>query len=214
MWVISSSLHLPAPSFGADGWHSAVTGLVTAHPPSTCDARGGGVPQCGGMTRMLEVTPPALRTPTTTCAPLCPRHALFPHWPEIVVAVTDAHTRARPCAPPGRRGGTGGCPHPLYSTHLFYVLFLCFSPFPPSPSPPFLSCRPPHSSLSLSSLHFSKVSQPCPPHVGATRMGTLLRLGSSLPQSEDPLSLGTPPSRMGTPCLDGDLHRLRTSLPG
>lgn len=153
-------------------------------------------------------------TPTATCAPPHPRHAPFPHWPEIVVAVTDAHTRARPCPPPGRQGGHRRLSPPPVLNSSFLCSFFMFFPFSSFPPSPFLSCPPPHSSLSLSSLHFSKVSQPCPPTWGPPGWGPPSGWGTSYPQSEEPLSLGTLPSRMGIPCLDGDPHRLRTSLPG
>lgn len=172
MWVIS-------PSSGADGCHPAVTGLVTTHLPPACAASQGRGPSVWRDDKDARGdTPCPPHTPMTTCAPPCPRHAPFPHWPEIVVAVTDAHTRAHPCPPPGRQGGHRRLSPPPVLNSSFLCSFFMFFPFSSFPPSPFLSCPPPHSSLSLSSLHFSKVSQPCPPHVGATRMGTPLRLGA------------------------------------
>lgn len=80
----------------------------------------------------------------------------------------------------GDGGAQAAVPTPCTQLIFFMFFFYVFFPFPPSHIP-FLSCPPPHSSLSLSSLHFSKVSQPSPPHVGATRMGTPLRLGAPPP---------------------------------
>ncbi|XP_018864369.1 calcium/calmodulin-dependent protein kinase type II subunit beta isoform X6 [Parus major] len=120
-------------------------------PPQLVVPTGGGVPQCGGMTRMLEVTPPALHTPKTTCAPPCPHHPLLPYWPEIVVAVADAHTRARPCPPPGRQGGHRQLSPPpvLNSSFLcsFFYVFPLFL-FPPDP----VSLLPPPPLFSLAFL--------------------------------------------------------------
>lgn len=152
-------------------------GLSPYIPPQLVMPAGGGVPQCGRMTRMLEVTFPALHTPTTTC----PHHPLFSYWPEIVVAVTDAHTGACPCPPPGRQGGHRQLSPPSVLNSSFLCSFFMFFPF--SSFPPFsVSLLPPSQLLSLAFLSAFLQGKPALPR---QRRGH---------QDGDPLRLGAPPS--------------------
>lgn len=136
--------------------------------------------------RMLEVTPPR---PGHLCPP---RHVPVP---PTLARDRDSSDRCSPCPVlvplQGDTGGAQGAAPPLDSTHLFYVFFFYVFPFSSFPPPRFsLAPPPPPLSLSLSSLHFSKVSQPCPPRGGL--------------QDGDPPQLMCVCPRMGTLPQDGD----------
>lgn len=62
----------PPPPFVLMGATLLSLDLSPHLPPQLVMPAGGGVPQCGGMTRMLKVTPPAFHTPTATCVPVTP----------------------------------------------------------------------------------------------------------------------------------------------
>lgn len=151
-------------------------------PPSTCDASRGRGPSVWKNDKDARGDTPC---PPHSHNHLCP--TMSPS-PPILPLARDHGSSDRcsyPCLSLSPSRETGGAqaavPTPCTQLIFFMFFFYFFPPFPPFLPSPFLSCPPPHSFLSLSSLHFSKVSQPCPPNAGATRMGTPSGWGHLLP---------------------------------
>lgn len=159
----------------------------------------------------------------TPCPPhphnrLCPTMSPSPRIPPLA---RDRGSRDRcsyPCLSlsPSRETGEAQAAVPTPCTQLIFFMFFfyVFPLFLLSPCP--ISLLPPSPLLSLAFLSAFLQGKPAlPPPRGGHQDGDPPQVGgTSFPQSEDPLSLGTSLPKMGTPCLDGDLHRLRTPLPG
>lgn len=155
----------------------------------------------------------------TPCPPH-PHNHLCPCQPPIPPLARDRGSSDRcsyPCLSLSPSRETGGhrrlSPPPVLNSS-FLCSFFMFFPFSSFPHPVSLLFPSPLLSLAFLSAFLQGKPALSPPCGGHQDGDTPQVGGTSFPQSEDPLSLGTPPSRMGTPCLDGDLHRLRTSLPG
>lgn len=147
-------------------------------PPQLVMPATGGVPQCGGMTRMLKVTP----LPSTPPKPLVPRR----------VPVTPLFPRDRgssdrcsyPClslSPSRETGGAQAAVHTPCTQLIFFMFFFMFFPFSSFP-PLSVSLLPPSPLLSLAFLSAFLQGKPAlPPSAGATRMGTPTGWGHLLP---------------------------------